>query len=223
MYGDSVKQWNVFVGCSYNCTYCEKSFKAQMKRQKQNCLLCYQYVPHVHEDRLFNKLPKTKGDEFIWACASSDINFCPPQWMEDILAMVRTMPKKTFFFQSKNPAVFGLYDFPDNTLIGITLESNRYYPRISQAPQPEYRYKIFKDIEHPRKVVTIEPILKFDLGTLSQWVKEIAPERVYIGYDTKKCKLPEPSLMKVKSLISHLQQFTVVKPKLLRESWERWT
>ena len=28
--------WNPFVGCLYDCLYCEKSFKAQAKRRKKS-------------------------------------------------------------------------------------------------------------------------------------------------------------------------------------------
>jgi len=31
MYPDT-KTWNPFVGCNYDCVYCEKSFKRQFKR-----------------------------------------------------------------------------------------------------------------------------------------------------------------------------------------------
>ena len=34
MYSDSKLQWNVHVGCEFDCIYCKPSFKAQMKRQK---------------------------------------------------------------------------------------------------------------------------------------------------------------------------------------------
>ena len=33
MYSDSVFQWNCFVGCYFNCSYCIPSFQRQMKRQ----------------------------------------------------------------------------------------------------------------------------------------------------------------------------------------------
>jgi hypothetical protein len=73
MYGDSIKQWNAIVGCNFDCIYCEQSFKRQMKRQKQNCMDCYNYIPHFHENYLNQPLPKTRNDEFIWSCSSSDI------------------------------------------------------------------------------------------------------------------------------------------------------
>ena len=224
MYGDSVKQWNVFVGCLYSCTYCEKSFKAQMKRQKHNCEECYHYIPHFHPERLYQSLPRTKGDEFIWACSSADITFAKKIWIEMILKRIEEMPDRTFLFQSKNPECFNQYNFRflENVILDTTIETNRDkgYREISNAPLPSKRYHDFLKVEHHTKFLTIEPALDFDLEVMVEWVKNINPARVYIGYDSKNCKLPEPSLGKTKKLIKELNKFTIVKPKLMREAWQ---
>lgn len=222
MYGDSVKQWNVFVGCYYDCFYCEKSFKAQMKRQKHNCKRCYDYIPHFHPERLNQSLPKTKGDEFIWACSSSDINFAKREWIEAILKRIREMPDRTFLFQSKNPACFKKYDFPDNVILDVTLETNRNWLswEVSDAPSVSQRYHAFLKVEHLHKIVTVEPALDFDLNTFFNWIRDINPMRVYVGYDSKDCMLSEPSLSKTKKLIRELSKITKVKTKLLREAWD---
>ena len=216
MYSDSVKQWNCFVGCFYDCVYCEKSFKAQMKRQKHNCIECYNYEPHFHENRLNDKLPRTYGDEFIWCCSSSDIHFAEKEWIEKILDRIYEMPERTFFFQTKDPDIFNNFRFPENVLLGVTIETNRYYP-ISSAPHPYLRMTAFERVQHPRKVITIEPILDFDHDELLTWVSYITPERVYIGYDTKKCHLPEPPMSKTRKLINEMKKITTVKTKYLKE------
>jgi len=218
MYLDSKKQWNVIVGCEYQCKYCVNSFQRQMKRQKHNCIKCYNYEPHFHPERLKQSLPRTYGDEFIWVGSSGDISFAKREWMIKILDRTREMPNRTFFFQTKNPECFFDYDFPDNVMLGITLESNRYYPSISKAPEPKKRYEDFKSISNRiRKVITIEPILHFDIWILLEWIEDIKPERVYIGYDTKKSNLPEPRLYKTFWLCTELAKFTKVKTKLMRE------
>ena len=57
--------------------------------------------------------------------------------------------------------------------------------------------------------------------TLINLIDMINPERVYIGYDTKNSKLPEPSLQKTTHLIEALEQLGIkVKTKLLREAWQ---
>lgn len=221
--------WNVCVGCLYQCKYCIPSFQKQMKRQKpiidkngkkRGCLLCYNYYPHFHPERLninFNqKRYQTIGDRFIWVCSSGDITFAKKEWMEQILEKVREYKNRTFFFQSKNPAIFNCYDFPENVLLGTTIESNRDYITLSNAPKQSKRYNDFLDIEFPRKLVTIEPILQFDLYTFVKWNKNINPEWVYVGYDTRNCGLIEPRISQTLALINELKKFTKVKTKYMK-------
>jgi len=230
MYTDSIYQWNVIVGCHFQCSYCEASFQRQMKRQKpgidkngkkRGCQKCYDYEPHFHSKRLEQRLPLTHGDEFIWACSSSDIYFAEREWVEQVLDKIRELSNRTFFMQSKNPICFNLYDLPENLIIGTTIETNlnTLYEGISKAPLPSWRYKDFLEVEHPRKSITIEPIMYFNWD-LYHWIKKINPERVYIGYDTKNTGLPEPRVYQVKMFIQDLEKFAPeikVKLKYMKE------
>ena len=223
MYEDSVLQWNVFVGCRFDCIYCERSFKLQMKRQKHNCIKCYNYEPHFHPERLNRSLPMTSGDEFIWACSSGDITFAKPEWIQKVLDVIRRYPDRTFLLQTKNPIVFKQYEpFPPNIVLDTTIETNRddLYTkyRISKAPLPSHRFKDFLEVKHPRKFVTIEPVLEFDLDKMVNWIKQIKPERVYLGYNSKNCELPEPERQKALELERQLKAFTKVKRKLFRKA-----
>lgn len=228
MYQDSVKQWNVVAGCLYSCNYCYPSFRRQMKRQKptidkngkdRGCEKCYRYLPHFHEERLKQPLPRTKGDEFIWVCSSGDISFAKSEWMIKILERVKELSNRTFFFQTKNPIVFNKYNFPKNCLLGITLETNRNngYNFISNAPLPSKRFKDFLNVDFDRKVVTIEPILQFDHDIFVMNIKKLNPERVYIGYDTKKNNLLEPTVQETIKLYGELKRFTKVKLKHMKK------
>ena len=221
MYSDSVLQWNIFVGCEFDCSYCKKSFQAQMRRQIHNCEKCGNYIPHFHPERLYKKLPKTEGDEFIWVGSSGDISFIEESYMMLILEKIETNPDKTFFFQTKDPQWFDKWQFPENTLIGITLESDIHYPEITKAPTPWKRAIAFYFVEHPRKVITIEPILKFQEKKLLSWIRDIRPERVYIGFDSKKNNLPEPTLKEVEKLIFEMEKLEIkIKRKLIRKGWD---
>jgi len=187
-----------------------------MKRQKHNCIKCYNYEPHYHPERLYQSLPKTRGDEFIWCCSSGDISFAEEEWIDKIIERIKELPDRTFFFQTKDPSCFYKYSFPDNVILGITLESNRDY-LITKAPFPWQRYNDFMRLDFERKIVTIEPIMQFDLDLFVDWIRDIAPIRVYMGYDTKKSDLPEPKLSEFLELWSELNRFTNVKSKLIRE------
>ena len=102
MYKDA-DVWNPFYGCKFDCSYCEPSFKRQAKRQKGNCLSCYKYEPHQHPERL--KIGEFPNAKIVFVCGYSDIAFCPPDFMREIIEAVKNRsakhPEQIFYFQSK--------------------------------------------------------------------------------------------------------------------------
>lgn len=221
MYETSVKQWNPFVGCKFNCEYCKTSFQRQAKRQKQNCLKCYEYTPHEHPERLKASLPATEPGEFIFTCANADISFCSTVFLNKIVDRIKKEPAKTFLIQSKNPKTFARIKFPDNVILGTTIETNRddIYKKIANAPAPSRRFEAFKVIDHKRKMVTCEPVMDFDLDIMIDWITQLKPELVWIGYDSKKGNLMEPSREKAESLGNALERKHIrVIYKTMRES-----
>ena len=62
-------------------------------------------------------------------------------------------------------------------------------------------------------MVTIEPIIDFDLGAMMALVMRCNPEWVNIGADSRCHNLPEPSADKIDALINELRKFTEVKLK----------
>jgi len=223
------KTVNLFVGCKYNCVYCKPSFQKMMKRQKHRCLKCYNYEPHFHPERLKRRPPKTKGKEFIFLCDCGDVSFMTPEQWEMLIEYVEKWNDRTFLIQSKNPLCFAPYSFPENVILGTTIETNwvhfsfskyRNYWNISKAPLPVYRCQAMIMLKHPRKAVTVEPILDFDLHVLLTWIVKIWPEFVYVGYDNHKCYLPEPPLQKTLHLIEELEKEGIeVRTKNIRKAW----
>jgi len=69
-------------------------------------------------------------------------------------------------------------------------------------------------------MVTIEPVMDFDLNVMIDWVENINPCMVWLGYDSGKNRLPEPELEKVRSLHWQLSKkgFTVIL-KTIRKAW----
>lgn len=222
MYELSKKQWNPFVGCGFDCIYCEASFKRQAKRQKQRCFKCYEYVPHAHPVRLSASLPNTAEGQFIFTCASSDISFCPTDFLKKIIEKIEACPHKTFLIQSKNPKTYQRVTFPDNVILGITIETNRdeMYSQVSKAPKPSQRVKDFLQIDHPRKMITIEPVMDFDLDVMVGWIQQINPQLVWLGYDSKKKGMfPEPATDKFMSLYKSIEAMGIsVKLKTVRDA-----
>lgn len=223
MYPASAGQWNPFVGCLFGCLYCILSFQLQLKRwAKNHCERCYTFIPHEHPERLVQPLPKTRFGQFIFTCSNGDITFCTTEYLERILARMRYDAARTFLLQSKNPRTFARIRFPDNVILGTTLETNRDdgYDRISKAPAPSQRYQDFLHVRHRSKMVTIEPVLDFDSDVLIDWIAEIDPCLIWLGYDSRKNCLPEPSLAKVQDLYWRLgsRGFNVVL-KTIRKAW----
>lgn len=204
----STKSWNPFVGCKFGCVYCGPSFQHQLKRRGKDAPFCgdkcYRYVPHTHEERL-EKIPSA---DTVFVAADGDISFCSPEYTRRIIRRIKErnlrFPKKekTYLFQSKRPKYFEqfLKEFPENVILQTTLETNRDegYEKWSKAPKPSVRYKDFLAIKYPRKVVTIEPIMDFDLDVFRDWIVSIKPEYVWLGFNSK----PNARVLKEKDFAS---------------------
>jgi hypothetical protein len=184
-----------------------------------------------------SKTPKTTGQQFIFFPKGGDPCFASNSELTFMLAFIEHNPQTTFLMQTKNPQfLLARESFPDNLILGITLETDKeafgvptlnngpnpslysIYHQISKAPLPRERVHHFVHVKHKRKAVTIEPILAFS-PLFAAFIEAIEPEFIYVGYDTKGCKLPEPTLAKTKRLISELSGRYDVRLKTMREAW----
>lgn len=138
-------------------------------------------------------------------------------WIKKALEHCRKYSNNTYLFQTKNPKTFinhcnPFEKFPDNTILGVTIETNRSTKAISKAPNPIDRANDMALIAI-EKMVSIEPIMDFDLDIFVDLIKRIRPKFVSIGADSKRHWLPEPTPYKVSNLIERLGEFTDVKIK----------
>jgi hypothetical protein len=212
MYEDT-KTWNPFVGCKFDCVYCKPSFQKNhyFLMQHQNCGFENPYTPHEHKNQLDMK--KIPNERTIFVCGDSDIAFAKPEYMAKIFEVMKRDTKKDrlWFIQSKSPASIEKYIpmLPKNTILLTTLETNRdaNYDFFSQAPKPSLRYEQFKHLDYPQKIVTIEPIMDFDLEIFTDWIVSINPLAVFIGYNSHPMPvaLPEPDMEKTLDLIVALK------------------
>lgn len=205
---EETNTWNPAVGCNWDCIYCKDSFQAILKRfQGKKCEGCRTYKPHYHPER-FNKIPS--GSKNIFVFGNGDVSFYDKEFVIKTIMVIsnyisrhKNNAKKTFYFQSKNPICFEKYlDYfkaIPNVVLLTTLETNRDegYEKISKAPPPTKRALDFKELDFPRKIITIEPIMDFDLYPFFLMIDKIDPMMIYMGYNSrpKKISLPEPSLM----------------------------
>lgn len=200
MYGFVTHTWNTIKGkCFHDCSYC------YMKKFKLNPV------------RFDEKELKTDlgHDNFIFVGSGCDMwaDNIPYEWIEKTLNHCFVNLSNTFLFQTKNPKNFMGHFFPKNSILCVTIESNRYYHEImNNSPLIKNRVKDFISLPDTmfRKMITIEPVLDFDLYELVEIIQEINPFQVNIGADSKCHKLPEPDKIKIESLINELNKFTKV-------------
>jgi hypothetical protein len=203
MYPWLTHTWNAIKGkCPHDCSYCYcKRYYSTAHPQ-----------PELHLDQKELKVDLGEGN-FIFVGSSCDMwaEKIPGVWIELVLEKCQAHYNR-YLFQSKNPERFHSYAlaFPLHSVFGTTIESNRSEDGL--APLPYFRYKAMREMPG-HKMVSIEPIMDFDLFTMVKWIQEIAPDFVSIGADSKGHHLPEPPAEKVDRLIEEISRFTEVKVK----------
>ena len=206
MYPFVTHTWNPIKGrCSHDCQYC------YMKRFPQKEL-------HLDEKDLQTDLG---SGHFIFVGSSTDMwaEDVPSYWIYSVLAQCRRYLGNRYLFQSKNPYhfyndpfYFNLHLRGIDTIWGTTVETNQQYPCMGNAPTPLERQKAMMGLIG-RRMVTVEPILDFDLEVFVELIRLASPEWVNIGADSQGHHLPDPSAEKVEALIEQLSIFTTVKIK----------
>lgn len=201
MYGWIDYTWNPIRGkCPHQCSY------------------CYMKMFKVGELRLDEKALKDNLGEGRTIFVGSSIDMWAKgvytNWIHEVIEHCNKYSNNTYLFQSKN--VHRLYRFrkrlPPKTILGTTIETNRDYG-MSNAPVPFERMVEMHTIAYMEGMVSIEPIMDFDLNILVDWMELIMPKFVSIGADSQGHNLPEPSPEKVRMLIQELKKFTEVKIK----------
>ncbi len=198
MYEFVTHTWNPVRGkCQYNCSYC---YVGKWKSE-QNPL-------HFDERYLQDDLGKGK---FIFICSGCDLFYpeVPREWIQQIWEHTQKYPKNQYLWHTKNPwSLASLIEPQKRDVACVTIESNRSYPSISKAPFPIERIKWLKEWEGPR-MITIEPIMDFDIDIFSGMILSANPIQVNIGADSGRNNLPEPSAEKITELINHLEKYNL--------------
>lgn len=223
-----IKRWNPYHGCKYNC-YGGNCWAARMaKRLRAGGMLSY-VDSGIFEPRLaLRELDKRFcGGQVIFVASMGDLfgPWVPDDWIRRVIgAMQRSHDDAIFFLETKNPKRYR--NFPElysmNVIFSTTIETNRDYQGISLAPPVRERYEEMKSLgDDLTKHISIEPIIDFDFSVLIEWVRDLNPRLVSVGYDNYRCGLPEPPLNKTMELINKLERFTTIERKTLRESIDR--
>jgi len=192
---------NPIKGCLHDCSYCYL-----------RSLLFFEMTPRFEEREVKRGLGKGR---VIFVGSASDMwgVWVPDVQIHAVLEQCMKYPDNTYLFQSKNPERFKNFIFPPKTILGTTIETNRQGLIQSKAPKVESRVQAMVAFKDARKMVSLEPIMDFDLEAMVRMISLVGPEFVSIGADSKNHALMEPSWKKVRELIERLGGITEVREK----------
>jgi protein gp37 len=154
--------------------------------------------------------------DFVFTCDMTDLfgHWVPKENIQRILDRMLTS-QATYLLLTKNPARYLEFDLPKNCVAGATIESNLDHELT--GPPVATRICAMMELKHPRKMVSIEPIMTYTEAFLYELLA-IKPEFVAVGYDNYNNGLPEPHLAKTMGLIMCLENNGIrVYRKTLRE------
>ena len=193
--------WNPIKGaCPFDCTYCF------MKRWGDKRLK----APRLVKSEMKTDLEK---NNFIFIGSSIDMFApeIPEEWITHYVLTKAIGYENKYLLQSKNPMRYlKIHDdwlVPEKFILSTTLETNYYMPEIMRnSPPPIDRAVAMSRLpKEYKRMVTIEPIMKFNLDELIKMIMLINPVQINIGADSCNKKLPEPDPAELKYLIGVLE------------------
>ena len=193
--------------CSHKCSYCYVNHGFMgTPRPKRYCGPLHLIENECKVDYGTGKtiFIEHKNDLF-----AADV---PQEFINRIVMHCMKFPGNTYVFQTKNPTRYSTMDtlFPEKSILGTTIETNRDMSKISKAPPAWERALAMKQLDKSiRKFITIEPVMAFDVDVLAGWIADIRPEFLNLGADSKGNNLPEPSVYKIYAFIEKLHEYGI--------------
>ena len=208
MYDFVTHTWNPIKGdCHHSCAYCY--MKAIAKRFNKP-------MPPAYFDEKELNTNLGKGN-FIFVGSSNDLfaEGIPAEWINKTLDHCRKFDNR-YLFQTKNPARYDefMQKILRRDIVVTTIETNRKYIVMGNTPHPRYRSMAMQSpFFYENTMITIEPVIDFDLQEFVEMVRGCKPKQVNVGADSGHNNLPEPPKEKILQLIAELEKFTTVKQK----------
>ncbi len=199
--------WNPIQGpCPHACSYCYGRRIWAMQGLKKMVL----------KEGYFRDDLGSGARYFVGS--TTDMWLADKCWIHRVLDYLKAFPGNVYHLQSKDPSKMIGWIFPKDTTAGTTIETDdaELCRQHSQAPYPGERVAALvylKKYMGVKTMVSIEPVMEFNLPRLVNFIRIVEPEFVSIGADSKGHHLPEPSTLKLGFLIQALQEFTEVKIK----------
>jgi len=153
--------WNPLVGCyGVECAVREHCWaRAMAKRQRHRCLSCYQFIPHLHKERVLEPADRLKPSR-IGVCFMGDLfdDMAPELAQTLIFKAMGLACWHTFVCLTKQPQnIEGtIFRNPlENLWLGVSVNRKADLWRIMEL----------QAVETPVRIVSFEPLYE-DLGTI---------------------------------------------------------
>jgi len=205
--------WNPLRGhCPHECNYC---YVNNLKNRFKHIDDKYTGELRIQQGELSSrKLPKK---DTVFVCSMNDLfaEAVPNKVITKILKVTKAhnYPVR-WLWQTKNPIRMLDYSglFPANSLFGTTIETNQKV--LSKAPNPCDRFVGMLELKSAgfkNRMVSIEPVMKFCPDVMYSWIKEIDPDFISIGADSKRnAVIDEPTEGDLQFFVDAVKQNTNV-------------
>lgn len=200
--------------CGHKCVYCYmRSLKGKFEQVEQK------YSGHPRLDK--NGMAKICGKgKTLFICSGTDLfaDGVGSDLIRVVLDRCCRFQSNTYLFHTKNPGRYMDFipEYPANTILAVTVETNRDTRVISCAPHPYTRLANMKKLaEHmrdpvwypPRKImIAVEPVIDFD-DEFTDWISYVKPDIISVGADSGNNNLLEPAPEKLRRFIDDLRGF----------------
>lgn len=197
--------------CKHNCDYC------YMKSPPLSYNTKYQKKEYEIDKKHLDRIDNDGKIYFIGSATDIFGEWVDRRLIKRVLEKCKEAEDNLYLFQSKNPRRFGKFSFPENIILATTLETNRDY-HITNAPKPRRRARHFRKViraigDDVTTLVSVEPIMDFDRKIFKKILKDIDPDLVSFGADSKSNDLLEPTFEKTISLMRDVSKFSNVIAK----------
>ena len=203
MYKWVTHTWNPIGGsCLHDCSYCymkDMMYKPVIKNK-------YSGQPRLIEKEL---IPLGKDRcIFVQNCSDLFAEDVPSDIIQGILRHCSSYDNR-YLFQSKNPGRFKEFVFPARAGLGTTIETNdqELISRVAdKSPPVKDRALAMMELSGTYPLmISVEPVMKFDIRLFSSMLLDIKPLFVSIGADSKGNRLQEPTYKDVLELKTILE------------------
>jgi len=204
--------WNPVTGCDHGCDYCYARDIATNPRTR--AAFPAGFTPLFRPERLVapanTKLGTTPADRRVFVCSMADLfgKWVPDHWINQVFKACHQSPEWTYLFLTKFPSRYEYLDFPKNSWVGCSVDSQR---RVNMAELAMAK------VDAQVRWLSIEPLLEevtFTSLKMFDWI--------VIGAQTAQNGLPAfaPNIEWVANLIVQARADGVpihLKPNLLTQ------